>query len=305
MQFPVVIAAQGASLIEIVQSRSTEIRSLLNVFGAVLIRGATVRDEREFAHSIQTFAPQLMESNGEHNAVPGCNGVFTPVEYSSNQTLLWHNENSFDIEWPDIIAFCCHTLARQGGETTLVDSCDLLRQLNQDIVAEFRSKGVRYIRTMGLELGRTWQETFCTRDKLEFNAICKQREYEVTWLSESVVRTTCLRPAVVRHHTGREAWFNQAQHWHPAALPPDVRLLLHNELGAATALRNCTFGDGSIIPDDIMLQILDTYRHLQRSVDWQQRDVLIVDNVLVAHGRNAFVGPRRLLVAMGKQELSG
>jgi alpha-ketoglutarate-dependent taurine dioxygenase len=31
---------------------------------------------------------------------------------------------------------------------------------------------------------------------------------------------------------------------------------------------------------------------------WQQRDLLVLDNVLVAHGRNAFKGPRKILVAM-------
>jgi len=33
-------------------------------------------------------------------------------------------------------------------------------------------------------------------------------------------------------------------------------------------------------------------------VDWRTGDVLLVDNVLLAHGRRPFTGDRRVLVAM-------
>jgi hypothetical protein len=34
------------------------------------------------------------------------------------------------------------------------------------------------------------------------------------------------------------------------------------------------------------------------ALPWKQRDVLLLDNVLVAHGRRSFKGPRNILVAM-------
>jgi hypothetical protein len=34
------------------------------------------------------------------------------------------------------------------------------------------------------------------------------------------------------------------------------------------------------------------------NVPWVEGDLMLIDNVLVAHGRRPFTGPRRVLVAM-------
>ena len=49
-----------------------------------------------------------------------------------------------------------------------------------------------------------------------------------------------------------------------------------------------------------MAHLRDCYRAEQRRFDWQQRDVLIVDNMLAAHAREPFTGPRKIAVAMAE-----
>jgi alpha-ketoglutarate-dependent taurine dioxygenase len=62
--------------------------------------------------------------------------------------------------------------------------------------------------------------------------------------------------------------------------------------------RSCSYGDGSSIPDTVMTEILDVFGSLETAFTWHQGDVLVVDNVACAHGRNPFRGERVLLVAM-------
>jgi hypothetical protein len=50
-----------------------------------------------------------------------------------------------------------------------------------------------------------------------------------------------------------------------------------------------------------MEEILGVYRSLEVSFPWEQGDLLVVDNVLAAHGRKPFTGERKILVVLGDE----
>jgi len=57
------------------------------------------------------------------------------------------------------------------------------------------------------------------------------------------------------------------------------------------------FGDGEPVADDVLAHLRDCYRAAQRRVAWETGDLLVVDNMLAAHGREPFTGPREIAVA--------
>jgi alpha-ketoglutarate-dependent taurine dioxygenase len=63
---------------------------------------------------------------------------------------------------------------------------------------------------------------------------------------------------------------------------------------------NTYYGDGSPIEDEVVDEIREAYRQETVAFPWQAGDVLMMDNMLVAHGRNPFSGTRKILVAMGE-----
>jgi alpha-ketoglutarate-dependent taurine dioxygenase len=226
--------------------------------------------------------------------------VYTPVFYAPEMRLLWHNENSFNHSWPSKIWFACARPAAEGGETPVVDSREVYRRLPPEVREPFEEKGVMYVRNYGSGLGLDWRAVFRTDDKAEVERVCEQDRFELEWRDNDRLRTRCVRPAVVRHpSTGEPSWFNQAQHFHVACLDPETRESLSELLAPEDFPRACYFGDGSEIPDDFMTTILDVYREIELAFPWQKGDVMLVDNILAAHGRNPFRGERKILVTMG------
>ena len=69
--------------------------------------------------------------------------------------------------------------------------------------------------------------------------------------------------------------------------------------------RNVYYGDGTLIPDEVVDRIGEVYEQLCAETPWQQGDLIALDNMLVAHARRPFVGERKIVVAMGKMIRAG
>jgi alpha-ketoglutarate-dependent taurine dioxygenase len=273
--------------------------------GALLFRGFGITEPEAFAEFAAVFADELFTENGEHPQAVLSGKVYAPTFFPPEEKLLWHNENTFNAEPPSLIWFCCRQPAEKGGETPIVDSRAVYQRIAPELREEFTLKQVMYIRNYRKGLGLDWREVFRTEDRRRVESECARQGLEYEWFGDRL-RTSCVRPAVVRHpETGEWSWFNQAQHWHTACLNPATRASLLTAFPPEELPRSCFFGDGSVIPDDAMTQICAVYQDLEETFAWQRGDVLMLDNIATAHARNPFQGHRSLLVAMASHEVGG
>jgi hypothetical protein len=184
-----------------------------------------------------------------------------------------------------------------------VDAREVFRRLRPPLRDRFVERGVLYLRNYGEGLGLGWREVFQTEDRAEVEARCRAAEMRFEWSAEGHLRTWCVRPAVLRHpRTGEMSWFNQAQHWHVACLDAETRESLGRLYAEADFPRQCYYGDGSPIEPAVMDEICSVYREHEVAFPWEPGDVVLLDNVLTAHGRRPFEGERQILVAMGDMQ---
>ena len=61
---------------------------------------------------------------------------------------------------------------------------------------------------------------------------------------------------------------------------------------------NTRFGNGDPIGEDVVQVVNEVYEaHTDREL-WQDGDLMLIDNVRTAHNREAYEGPREVLVGM-------
>jgi hypothetical protein len=297
-----VIQVSGGEVAATAAALAPEVRKVLRETGAVLVRGFDALSVAEFAAVADAFIDEVVADNGEHEPVDASGVVQTPVAFSPDRKLLWHNENSFNQRWPLTLLVSPTVVATTGGRTPLTDSRRLLDVLDPAIVARFRDRGIAYVRRFGSGMGLPWQRVLGADSRSTAEERAAADGVELAWGPDQTLSTRAVRPAVVAHPlTGESAWFAQPAHWHPACLDEQTREALIDVLGPDNLPRDCRFGDGSVIPDSMMHEVLAAHESIERSFDWVAGDVLAIDNVLTAHARDPYTGPRQLLVAMGDE----
>jgi alpha-ketoglutarate-dependent taurine dioxygenase len=106
---------------------------------------------------------------------------------------------------------------------------------------------------------------------------------------------------VSRHpRTGELVWFNHATFFHVSTLEPTLRDSMLAEFPEGELPANTYYGDGSPIEPEVLDHLRAAYHAETVSFPWQAGDLLLLDNMLVAHGRAPYAGPRQILVGMAE-----
>jgi len=158
-----------------------------------------------------------------------------------------------------------------------------------------------YVRNYSDGVDLPWQTVFQTTDRSAVEDYCRSASIEFEWKDASHLRTRQIRPATAIHPvTGQAVWFNQAHLFHVSSLTPALRESLLSLVEETELPRNSYYGDGSAIEESVLDEIREVYRQSAVIFPWQQGDVLMLDNMLAAHGRMSYTGPRKVLVAMAE-----
>ena len=303
-RFPFVIqpAFEGLNLNGWAQENKEFIDSNLLKHGAILFRNFVEISVEHFEQFIQTTSGHLLEYTYRSTPRTRVSGkVYTSTEYPREMSIPMHNENSYSRNWAMKLFFLSVITAEQGGETPFADSRRMYEKIDPEIRDKFARKNVMYVRNYGGDIDLSWQNVFQTVSKAEVEDYCRKADISFEWLGNDRLRTRQICQSVARHpKTGEMVWFNQANLFHISSLPPEVQKSLLTSFGEEFLPRNVYFGDGERIEDSVIEHINQVYERECVAFPWQRGDIVMLDNMLAAHGRNPFMGQRKVVVGMSE-----
>ncbi|HEX8164557.1 MAG TPA: TauD/TfdA family dioxygenase [Beijerinckiaceae bacterium] len=277
-----------------------ELEAMLLKHGALLLRGFAKNDVGGFESFVEASAGPLMEYDNRSTPRSRVAGrVFTSTEYPSDQSIPQHNEMSYTDSWPRRLCFGCLVAPAVGGQTPIADSARVLARIPAQVRDRFERHGVMYVRNYGHGIDLPWQEVFQTDDPTAVDRFCSEHGIVAEWLPQGRLRTRQVAQATLTHPaTGEAVWFNQAHLFHVSALPSDIADELMAQFAPDELPRTALYGDGTPIDADALQAVRDAYSAEEIVFDWEEGDLLLMDNVLVSHGRRPFSGARRIVVGM-------
>jgi alpha-ketoglutarate-dependent taurine dioxygenase len=293
-------------LVEWAAANSNFIELYLLRNGAILFRDFGLSTVEEFEQLIEGVSGPLLDYSYRSTPRHVVSGrIYSSTEYPAHQSIPLHNENSYTRNWPMKLSFFAQQVADRGGETPIADCRKVYNAIAPEIRECFQRRGLIYVRNYGTGLDLTWQEVFQTSSKMVVEDYCRRSGMEFEWVGADQLRTR-QRARVVETHprTGELVWFNQAHLFHVSRLSAEVRDWLLAAYGEQNLPRNVYFADGSPIDPAMLDEITQVYSDHSVVFPWREGDVLMLDNMLTAHGRQPFVGQRKVVVGIAESNRS-
>ena len=268
--------------------------------GGILFRGFEITTPEAFEQLCRAISTELLEYNERSSPRTQVSpNVYTSTDYPANQSIFLHNENSYQRTFPQKIFFFCLTPAASGGETPIADCRKVFQRITPKVRERFMEKGWKCVRNVGDGLGLSWQTIFQTESPEVVERECLRKGVKVEWKDDQRLRLTTVLPAVVKHpQSGELSWFNHATFFHITTLDPMLREVLLEEFAEEDLPTNTYYGDGSPIEPEVLEELREVYRQETVSFPYRAGDVMLLDNMLTAHGRAPYSGTRKILVSM-------
>lgn len=279
----------------------SRLRATVAEHGAVLVRGLGLRDADTVARFGRAYLDRIItEREGFAPRQVLADGVYSSSEWPADQPMCMHHELSYAREVPGTLLFAALKAPASGGVTAVADSQEVLEALPAGFVDRFEKEGWSLVRNYTEAIGVTLADSFGTADRAAVEEYCDARGITYAWQRDGGLRTRQRASAVLRHPvTGRRGWFNQIAFLNEWTLDPVVREYLTFEFGEDGLPFNSRYGEGAPLDEDTVLTINSVYEKHTLREPWRDGDLLIVDNLRMAHSREPYEGDREIAVVLG------
>jgi len=256
-------------------------REIFHRKGIMLFRGIETSVD-DFYQLARTFSVHLLVDPGNERTGGSRHSEIQSVTVGSD-AIGFHREYGPQILAPDLIMFYCERPPLERGQTTLADGIAVWDRLSDETKALLGKRKIKYYNRylisecldyLGIPYRSGWETEL--RDTLSVFG-----EFELKFFYDSIDLAHTEQPVV---------WHDESQsQCFVSSFLPSV----YNNL-------SCTFENGEPLPEHLITEISSAMESCAVEVDWQENDVVVIDNARWFHGRRPFHGnERKILNAVG------
>lgn len=253
--------------------------ALFQSAGLLLFRGFSVTPQ-QFKAFTEQFSTSFMPYIGgaiPRDTINGDQTFLTVTGSKIGYAVPLHGEMYYMEHRPKVVWFYCEMPPLSQGETTVCDGIEVFKQLSPTTQALLRTKRLKYIRVYPKHV---WQQMYQTENLQVVAQVCQANAIEFYYdAATQSLRTESVRPAVFSYRDGQEVFINNM-------LP-----LLAGVMGETKS--SVQFEDDSEIPAAVHAEVKAVSDQLTLPIQWQQGDVLMIDNTRFLHGRRAYSDSQR------------
>ncbi|MCW0397342.1 hypothetical protein NB696_002861 [Xanthomonas sacchari] len=294
------LPGHAGRLLEIASGQRAALEALLTRHGAILFRGFEVSSPAtfdEFISNVSSDALFYSERSSPRHAV--YRNIYTSTDHPADKEIVQHSEQSYNKSFPRKIFFYCEKPSAKGGATPLADARKIYRRIPEETVAQFEKRHYRYARCFWQVMGTTWQTAFQAERKDQVEEYCRRNDIHFEWHPGDVLKTYQVRHTTAYHPVSGEAcWFNHCAFFNLLSLDEETQEILRDSFEPDELPNQTFYGDGHGIADEVVRQLQHAYLSERTEFQWLQGDLLMIDNILVTHGRRSFEGERSILCGM-------
>ena len=225
-------------------------------------------------------------------------GALDPCEI----TVEPHTEMAYSPLFPKIFSIFCLEKASWGGETAIVDIRQTLASLDPEFVGKCAQKGIRYTYYLPDKRNpevfyKSWQDQFFTEDPKEVVGILKEQKYSFEWRNGNLFYYRN-RPALMPDpRNGELLWFNSATTNHHSYFV-ESPYLNRKTLPKDEYVMNTMLGNGEDFTPEEIGHLRSTIWSNAVGFNWQNGDVLFIDQLIVQHSRLSYQGDRKVGISL-------
>ncbi|OHF01000.1 hypothetical protein CORC01_03828 [Colletotrichum orchidophilum] len=288
--------------------------------GAVLIRGLPIETPHDYSKVAYAFGFRPHVEVGR----PPLRTVLAPNVKTANEgppeLPIWpHSEYGWSTINPSWLTFSALQIPESGGATPITSAIYIAHELSRlkpEFLSTLLHKGVKYIyryttQTLVSNTGtsvrgaygqevRDEDDEATARSKIEAEVRRHSNRFE--WHEDGSLSVTHIVPAIRIHDpTGATVFFgNVTSAWgrsrhHGATRPP-----FRGDDGSYHPPP--TYGDGTPIDVEDLDLLLKLAEDGAVDVEWEQGDLVLLDNYAVMHSRKPWTGQRQVLAALWDED---